>query len=440
VQASRPSDALDRAGTLDLADRRRLAVPRGVAVVHPVAVVRACRAHVWDAEGRRYVDLVGGIGVMNVGHAHPLVTEAVTRQAALFTHLCFQVASYEPYVALAERLNAIAPGPSPKKTLLLSTGAEATENAVKIARAHTNRPAVVAFAHGYHGRTLFALSMTGKNDPYKQNFGPFCNEVYHAPFPSDVHGCSTARALDALDDLFQSRCSPQRVACVIVEPVLGEGGFVPAPAEFLRALRTLCDRHGIVLVCDEIQTGFGRTGRFFAVEHVGVEPDLLTVAKSLAAGLPLAAVIGKAEIMDAPMPGGLGGTYAGNPVACAAALAVMDVIDEAFLARASRIGERIRASFEDVRTRHGEYVLDVRGLGAMMAIEFRPERSGKTLVSRIIAESRERGVLLMQAGNGNVIRVLVPLVIDEADLEDALAIVRESIDVVLSHSEVKENS
>jgi 4-aminobutyrate aminotransferase / (S)-3-amino-2-methylpropionate transaminase / 5-aminovalerate transaminase len=438
VQASSPSQAIDAAGTVDLANRRRLATPRGVGVVHPVAVVRASGAHLWDAEGRRYTDFIGGIGVLNVGHANPLVTTAIARQAELFTHLCFQVASYEPYVAVAERLNAIAPGPTPKKTLLLSTGAEATENAVKIARAYTSRPAVIAFAHGYHGRTLLALSMTGKNEPYKQNFGPFCSEIYHAPFPSEAHDWPTSRALDALEDLFQSQCSPERVACIIVEPVLGEGGFVPAPAEFLRALRAICDRHGIVLVCDEIQTGFGRTGRFFAIEYAAVEPDLITVAKSLAAGMPLSAVIGKAEIMDAPAPGGLGGTYAGNPVACAAALAVLDIIDDAFLARAARIGERVRAMFEDVCARYGEYVLEVRGLGAMMAIEFRPEAGGKALASRIIAESRERGVLLMPAGNGNVIRVLVPLVIDDADLDDALTCVRESVDEAVS--EVKENS
>jgi 4-aminobutyrate aminotransferase/(S)-3-amino-2-methylpropionate transaminase len=326
------------------------------------------------------------------------------------------VTTYEPYVALAEALNARAPGASPKKTLLLSTGAEATENAVKIARAYTGRPGVISFAHGYHGRTLLALTMTGKNDPYKQNFGPFCSEVAHAPFPHALHGWTTQRALEALDDVFASTLSPSRVAAIIIEPVLGEGGFVPVPADYFRALRALCDTHGIVLICDEIQSGFGRTGKLFAVEHTGVEPDLITVAKSLAGGMPLSAVIGKAEIMDAPMPGGLGGTYAGNPVACAAALATLDLMDDAFLARGREVGERVRATFETLASAFPGDVAEVRGLGAMIGIEF----TGAGIVPEIVAEARERGLLLMPAGAGNVIRVLVPLTIDDALLEQAL--------------------
>jgi 4-aminobutyrate aminotransferase / (S)-3-amino-2-methylpropionate transaminase / 5-aminovalerate transaminase len=440
VQASRHPGPIDGQASADLAKRRERATPRGVGVAHPISIVRASGAHVWDADGRRYIDFVGGIGVLNVGHTHPRVTAAIAHQAEQFTHLCFQVVTYEPYVALAERLNAIAPGPSPKKTLLLSTGAEATENAVKIARAYTHRPAVIAFAHGYHGRTLLALSMTGKNAPYKQNFGPFCGEIYHAPFPSERHGWSVDRALAALEDLFESQCSPERVACIIIEPVLGEGGFVPAPAAFLHALRNICDRNGIVLICDEIQTGFGRTGRFFAIEHAGIEPDLVTVAKSLAGGMPLSAVIGKSGVMDAPAPGGLGGTYAGNPVACAAAHAVLDSIDDAFLARAARIGERIRVRFEEFQIKYPNYVFDVRGLGAMMAIELRADTGGVALVRRIIADARDRGVLLMHAGGGNVIRTLVPLVIEDGDLDEALERIAESFESVLSTPEVKQNS
>ena len=424
--------------TTDIARRRAEAVPRGVGCVHPISIERASGARLIDVEGREYIDFIGGIGVLNLGHANPAVVTAIRRQAEQYTHLCFQVTSYEPYVAVAEALNRIAPGSSPKKTLLLSTGSEATENAIKIARAYTGRPAVIAFQHGYHGRTLLALSMTGKNAPYKQNFGPFCSEVYHAPFPHALHGWSTERALQALDDVFASTVAPDRVAAIIIEPVLGEGGFIPAPADFMRALRELCDRHGIVLICDEIQSGFGRTGTRFAVEHSGVEPDLLTVAKSLAGGMPLAAVVGKAEIMDAPSPGGLGGTYAGNPVACAAALASIDALDDAMLARAHVIGARIREAFEEIAARYPHAVSEVRGLGAMIGIEFNADRS--TDVTRIIIDARERGVLLMPAGAGNVIRALVPLVIDDRDLDDALARIAESCDYVLSTAEVKENS
>ena len=421
----------------EIARRRAQSVPRGVGCVHPIAVDRATGARIWDVEGREYIDFVGGIGVLNMGHANPAVVSAIESQARAYTHLCFQVTSYEPYIAVAEALNAISPFAAPAKTLLLTTGSEATENAVKIARAYTGRPAVIAFQHGYHGRTLLALSMTGKNAPYKQNFGPFCSEIYHAPFPHALHGWSSERALDALDDVFASTVAPDRVAAIIIEPVLGEGGFVPVPSAYMRALRALCDRYGILLICDEIQSGFGRTGKRFAIEHSGVEPDMITIAKSLAGGMPLAAVVGRADVMDAPMPGGLGGTYAGNPVACAAALACIDALDDAFLERAAEIGDRIRAAFEAIAANHPDAIAEIRGLGAMIGIEFKAERAAD--VSRIIADARERGVLLMPAGAGNVIRALVPLVIDNGDLDVALTRIAESCDHILA-AEVKENS
>ncbi|HET6276236.1 MAG TPA: 4-aminobutyrate--2-oxoglutarate transaminase [Candidatus Cybelea sp.] len=403
-----------------LSQRRRASVARGVATVHPIWVERASGATVWDETGRRYLDFVGGIGTLNTGHAHPKVVAAIADQAERFTHLCFQVAMYEPYVAVAEELNRRAPGSSPKKTLLLSTGAEATENAVKIAREYTRRPAVVAFTHGYHGRTLLALSMTGKNEPYKQHFGPFCSEIYHAPFPYEHHGVTTARALEALDELFSAVVAPDRVAAVIIEPVLGEGGFVPAPRDFLPELRRITQAHGILLIADEIQTGFGRTGTFFASEQYGIEPDLIAVAKSLGGGLPLAAVVGKSEVMDAPEPGGLGGTFAGNPVACAAALQIFDLVDDAFLARARAIGERIEGALRSMQ-RDFTHIEDVRGLGAMLAIEL---ASG---APEIVAAARERGLLLMMAGHRDVIRILVPLVASDDELDEGLEILRASL-------------
>ncbi len=419
-----------RSESAEIARRRSASVPRGVGCVHPVSIVRGEGARVWDADGREYVDFVGGIGVLNAGHANPAIVARVTEQAHLFTHLCFQVTSYEPYVELAEKLNALAPGATPKKTLLVSTGSEATENAVKIARAYTGRPGVIAFQHGYHGRTLLALSMTGKNAPYKQNFGPFCSEIAHVPFPHAAHGWSTERALQALTETFESTISPDRVACIIIEPVLGEGGFVPAPFEFLRALREVCTNYGIVLICDEIQSGFGRTGRYFAIEHAGIEADIITCAKSLAGGMPLAAVIGKTEIMDAPAPGGLGGTYAGNPVACAAALATLDLMDDAFFARAQTIGHRIHSAFKEVERRYPEHVFEVRGLGAMIGIEFR--ETSEPIVTRIVEQARDRGVLLMPAGAGNVIRALPPLVIDDQTLDEALRRIDDAINSVVS--------
>jgi 4-aminobutyrate aminotransferase/(S)-3-amino-2-methylpropionate transaminase len=407
--------ALNTASNLSLAQRRLENVPRGVATAHPIWAQRASGAILWDSDGRRYVDFAGGIGTLNAGHSNPQVVAAIAEQAARFSHTCFQVAAYEPYVRVAEELNRRAPGAWPKKTLLLSTGAEATENAVKIAREYTRRPAVIAFTHGYHGRTLLALTMTGKNEPYKQHFGPFCSEVYHAPFPFERHGVTTRDALAALDELFESVVAPDRVAAIIIEPVLGEGGFVPAPWEFLQALRRVASDNGIVLVADEIQSGFGRTGRFFACEHYGLEPDLMTVAKSLGGGLPLAAVVGKAEIMDAPQPGGLGGTFAGNPVACAAALAIFEIMDDAFLERARAVGARIESALRALQSRHRQ-IVDVRGLGAMMAMEL---SSG---AQAVLEAARERGLLVLLAGKRDVVRILVPLVISDEELEEGLAI------------------
>ncbi len=413
--------------TAGLAKRRTDHVARGVGSVHPIFVARAHGARVWDVDGNEYFDFVGGIGVQNAGHTHPKVVAAIREQSERLIHMCFQVGMYEPYVAVAERLNAIAPGPSRKKTLLLSTGAEATENAVKIAREYTRRPGVIAFHHGYHGRTLLALSMTGKETPYKQHFGPFCSEIYHAPFPHPLHGWSTERALEGLRELFVTETAADRVAAIIIEPVLGEGGFIPAPAEFLQELRRIADRHGIVLIFDEVQSGFGRTGKMFACEHAGVEPDVIAVAKSIAGGLPLSAVIGKAEIMDAPEPGGLGGTYAGNPVACAAALATLEIMNDEFFARARRIGERVFESLQAFGRRYPQ-IAEVRGVGAMIAMEL----TSPADADRIVSRARELGLLLMLAGERNVIRILVPLTVEDDELTEALARLARSCEDTLA--------
>ena len=358
----------------DLVARRRAAVARGVAVALPLVVQEASGSVLRDGDGREVIDFAGGIGCVNVGHAHPAVVAAIAAQAARYTHVCFQVATYEPYVALAERLNALVPGPGPKKTLLVNTGAEAVENAIKIARAATGRPAVVAFEHAFHGRTLLGLTLTGKVHPYKTGFGPFAPEVYRLPYPYCFR-CSSwgYSCCQASPDWFATRLStlvaPETIAAVLIEPVAGEGGFVPAPPEMLRALAAWCRANGALLIADEVQTGFGRTGRMFAMEHSGVAADLTAMAKSIAGGLPLGAVTGRAEIMDAPVPGGLGGTFAGNPVACAAALAVLDVLrDECLCERAAEIGDVVRARFLAWRGRHAG-IGDVRGLGAMQAIE-----------------------------------------------------------------------
>src|SRR5262245_46790407 len=411
--------------TAALLQARQDNVPRGVANTHPIFAARAQGAQLWDIDGNEYVDFAGGIGVMNIGHGHPRVVQAVQAQLERFTHTCFQVVMYDTYVRLAERLNQLAPGDATKKTIFLTTGAEAVENAVKIARLATGRPGIISFTSSFHGRTLLGMSLTGKATGYKQNFGPFAPEVYHAPFPYAYRGWDSERALAALDDLFHTDITPDRVAGIIIEPGLGEGGFVPAPPEFLHALRRITQDHGIVFIADEIQSGFGRTGKLFAVEHCGVAPDLITIAKSMAGGIPLAGVIGRADLMDAPAPGGLGGTFAGNPLACAAGLAVLDIFEqEKILDRAQQVGEqlqsRLRAMQADL-----PIIGEVRGLGPMAAIELvrdpNTREPAPEVTDRVVTLARERGVLLIKAGlHGNVVRILAPLVIDDALLDHAL--------------------
>jgi len=404
---------LTRSRTDELSGRRTAAVARGVASAYPLFVARAEGARLWDVDGREFVDFAGGIGTLNLGHRHPRVVAAIAAQLEAFTHTCFQVGQYESYVAVAERLNALVPGDFTKKTLLVTTGAEAAENAVKIARAATGRSAVITFSYGYHGRTLLALTMTGKVDPYKGTFGPFAPDVHQAPYPDARRGWDSDRALGALDELFATRVPASQVAAIVIEPVLGEGGFVPAPFAFLRGLRALCDRHGIVLVADEIQTGFGRTGTMFAIEQAGVAPDLLTFAKSIAGGVPLAGVTGRAEIVDGPLPGGLGGTFAGNPLACAAALATLDVFEEEnVLERARAQGVKLRALLDAIAARYPERVADVRGLGAMLAIEFTDDRhpGGKSVAQRVANAAFDEGLVVLTAGpKASALRLLAPL-------------------------------
>ena len=422
----------EKLGADELKALREKYLPRGVTTAHAVVADRAQGAEVWDSEGRRYIDFVGGIGVMNVGHNHPRVMAAVREQLERFTHTAFQVVTYESYLRLAERLCEVAPGEGPKKAIFFSTGAEAVENAVKIARAATGRQAVISFTGGFHGRTLLALSLTGTVNPYKQDFGPYAAEVYQTPFPYEYRGWTTEAALAQLDDLFASVVAPNRVAAIIIEPVLGEGGFVPAPPAFMQTLREITTRHGILLIADEIQTGFGRTGKFFAIEHSGVTPDLMTVAKSIAAGFPLSAVVGRAEVMDAPAPGGLGGTYAGNPVACAAGVAVMDVMrDEKLPERAARIGSIIEERMRSWQAEH-ELVGDVRVVGAMAGMELVRDRKTKTPAdtetARILGLAREQGLLLLRSGaHHNVIRTLMPLTIPDEQLLEGLDVLGSAL-------------
>jgi 4-aminobutyrate aminotransferase len=419
----------------DLARRRAAAIPRGVGNSLQVYAERASNGEIWDVEGRRYIDFGSGIAVLNTGHLHPKVQGAVAAQLARLSHACFQVTPYENYVALAERLNDLAPGPGPWKTIFLTTGAEAVENAVKIARYHTGRPAVIAFGGGFHGRTLACISLTGKVHPYKAGFGPMLPDIYHAPFPMEYHGISVEASLAAIEHLFKHDVDAQRVAALIIEPVQGEGGFYIAPPAFLRELRALCDRHGILLIVDEVQSGFARTGKMFAIEHSGVVPDLMTVAKSLAGGVPLSAVVGRADIMDAPLPGGLGGTYAGSPLGCAAALAVLDVIEsEGLCARAERQGAMLRARLEDMRSRW-PCIGEVRGLGAMVAMELvrdrRPDSPDAEITKALVQSAGRRGLVLLSCGiYGNVIRFLAPLTIPDAQLAEGLAILEAALEDV----------
>ena len=420
-------------------DRRNAAVPRGLANAMPVYIDRAENAEMWDVEGNRFIDFAGGIAVLNTGHRHPKVVEAVKAQLDRFTHTCAMVTPYESFVTLAERLNALVPGSTPKKTAFFTTGAEAVENAVKIARAHTGRPGVIAFTGAFHGRTLLAMALTGKVVPYKVGFGPFPAEVYHAPFPNAYRGVSVQDSLKALEQLFKSDVDATRVAAIIVEPVQGEGGFNIAPPEFLQALRKICDDNGILLIIDEIQTGFARTGKMFAIEHSGVEPDLMTMAKSLAGGFPLSAVTGKAEIMDAPIPGGIGGTYAGNPLATTAANAVLDVIEEEkLIERSQQLGERIAGRFRTMAQRNTMSVIgDVRNLGAMIAMELVKDRGTKEpapeLTKALVAKAAEKGLVLLSCGTyGNVIRILVPLTASDALVDEGLDIIERSLEELVS--------
>jgi 4-aminobutyrate aminotransferase/(S)-3-amino-2-methylpropionate transaminase len=419
----------------DLHRRRSLAVPRGVSTSLGVYVDHAKNAELWDVEGRRYIDFASGISVLNIGHLHPRVVAAVQQQLQQVSHACFQVTPYEGYIALAERLNALAPGPTAKKSILFSTGAEAVENALKIARYHTRRSAIIAFSGGFHGRTLATMSLTGKVAPYKAGFGPLLPEVFHVPYPMAYHGISVQQSLAAIEQLFKADVEPTRVAAIIIEPVLGEGGFYVAPPELLRSLRALCDRHGIVLIADEIQSGMARTGRLFAIEHAGVEADLMTVAKSIAGGLPLSAVVGKAEIMDAPPPGGLGGTYAGSPLACAAALAVLDVIaEERLVERAHQLGAKLTARLKSLQSKYSA-IGEVRGLGAMVAIELVKNGSADEpdadLTRALVQAAARQGLIILSCGvYGNVIRFLTPLTISDALLAEGLDRLESSLSEV----------
>jgi 4-aminobutyrate aminotransferase len=418
----------------DIATRRDAAISSGVGMQTQIYVDRASNSEVWDVEGNRYIDFAAGIAVVNTGHCHPKVMEAVRTQAESFTHTCHQVLPYENYIRLAERLNDKTPGDFEKKTVFVTTGAEAVENAIKIARAATGRQAVIAFGGAFHGRTFMGMSLTGKVAPYKKNFGTMMPDVFHAPFPIDLHGTSTTDALAGIEKLFKADVDPERVAAIIIEPVQGEGGFYPAPAELMRALRALCDEHGILLIADEIQTGFARTGNLFAMEGYDVAPDMTTMAKGLAGGLPLAAVTGRADIMDAAQPGGLGGTYAGNPLGIAAAHAVMDVIEEEDLcARANELGSRLKQRLNQIRTNVPEMV-DVRGPGFMIAAEFNTadgSAPNPDFANAVRAEALTRGLVLLTCGvYGNVIRFLAPLTIPEDIFAEALDILEASIDAV----------
>ncbi len=414
----------------DLAARKQRAVPDAIANMMPVFATRAEGAFLWDADGHRYIDLAGGVGCMNVGHSHPRVVAAITEQASRFTHTDFTIVPYEGYVAVAERLAALTPGPSPKQAALFNSGAEAVENAAKVARLATGRPALIAFEGGFHGRTQMALTLTGRVNPYKKGMAPFAPEVYRAPYPYPYRSPvteATGYVMDRLEEMFATHVDPGQVAGIIVEPVLGEGGFVVPPPDFLPALRDLCDRRGILLIVDEVQTGMGRTGKMFAVEHAGIEPDLMVVGKSIAAGLPLSALVGRREIFAEVPPQALGGTYVGNPVACAAALAVLDIMaSERLPERAARLGALLRQRLTAMAREH-PLIGEVRGLGAMMGFELvtdpRTKAPAAAETAEVVSRALAEGVIVLTAGvRRNVIRFLMPLTIPEETLEDALTI------------------
>ena len=412
--------------------RKEVAIARGQGNLAQVYVERAENSEVWDVEGKRYIDFGSGIAVCNTGHMHPEVKKAVNDQLDRFSHTCVMVTPYDSAVMLAEQLNELAPGDSPKKTIYVTTGAEAVENSIKIARAHTGRRGVIAFNGGFHGRTLLSMGLTGKITPYKHLFGPFPAEIFHAPFPIPYHNITEEQSLKALHTIFKVDIDPSSVAAIIIEPVQGEGGFYPAPNSFLQALRKICDEHGIVLVMDEIQTGFARTGKFFASEYANVEADLMTVAKGMAGGFPISAVVGKSHIMDAPLPGGLGGTYAGSPVGCAAALAVIDVIKkENLIDAANHIGKIFDERLKKLQAKYPKVIGELRTQrGAMIAMEIikngDPEQADPALTKAVVAEAYKRGLIALSCGSrSNVFRFLPPLTISDELIHEGLDILEQ---------------
>jgi 5-aminovalerate/4-aminobutyrate aminotransferase len=413
-----------------LMKRREAAVPRGVGQIHPIFAESAKNATVTDVEGREFIDFAGGIAVLNTGHLHPKIIAAVTAQLNKLTHTCFQVLAYEPYVELCEKINAKVPGDFAKKTLLVTTGSEAVENAVKIARAATGRAGVIAFTGAYHGRTMMTLGLTGKVVPYSAGMGLMPGGIFRALYPNELHGVSIDDSIASIERIFKNDAEPRDIAAIIIEPVQGEGGFYVAPKEFMKRLRALCDQHGILLIADEVQTGAGRTGTFFAMEQMGVAADLTTFAKSIAGGFPLAGVCGKAEYMDAIAPGGLGGTYAGSPIACAAALAVMEVFEEEHLLdRSKAVGERLVTGLKAIQAKY-PVIGDVRALGAMIAVELFDDgdthKPNAAAVAAVVAKARDKGLILLSCGTyGNVLRVLVPLTAPDEQLDKGLAIIEE---------------
>lgn len=413
----------------DLLARKTASVARGVGLLHPHFIEHAENTTVRDVEGRELIDFAGGIAVLNTGHLHPKVKAAVLEQLDKVSHTCFMVMGYEPYVELCEKINALAPGDFAKKTALFTTGAEAIENAIKIARAFTKRTGVIAFGGGYHGRTMATLALTGKVAPYSAGMGIMPGDVFRAMYPNQLHGVSTADALASIERIFKFDAEPQNIAAILLEPVLGEGGFYVAPPAFMQGLRELCDKHGMVLIADEVQTGAGRTGSFFAMEQMGVAADITTFAKSIAGGFPLAGVVGKAEIMDVVGPGGLGGTYGGSPIACAAALAVLEVFqEEKLLERCRALGEQVSTRLQDLAKQY-PVIAEVRGLGAMIAIELMKEgKPAPELTTALVAKAREKGLILLSCGiYGNVIRILMPLTVPDAQLKQGLDILAASL-------------
>lgn len=416
-------------------ERRSKAVARGVGAIHPVFAERAENSTVWDVEGREYLDFSGGIAVLNTGHMHPKVKQAVIEQLDAFSHTCFMVLGYEGYVSVCEKLNHLVPGDFEKKTALFTSGSEAVENAVKIARAHTGRTGVIAFTSGYHGRTMATLALTGKVAPYSTGMGLMTADVFRAEYPCAMHGISEDDAIHSIERIFKNDAAPEDVAAILLEPVQGEGGFYVASPSFMQRLRALCDQHGIVLIADEVQTGAGRTGTFFAMEQMGVAADITTFAKSIAGGFPLSGITGRAEMVDAIGPGGLGGTYGGSPIACAAALAVIEVFEEEnLLARSQSIGEKMMSQMRSV-AESCKSIGEVRGLGAMVAIELFKDtehtQPDADTTAKIVAAAREQGVILLSCGTyGNVIRLLVPLTVTDDQLESGMQIIERCFNEV----------